>query len=145
MIPCVACGDMRFDTASRRRHATIIKRLSQLEEANRGHPLYLIDACKALRVSQRTLHQICQGYLGVGPKRYFLLRRLHLAHRELEAVSRGQTTVAQVALKYGFWELGRFAVAYRQTFGEPPSATLAIGGCQHRTIFTWPEVMPITP
>jgi AraC-like DNA-binding protein len=125
MIECVACGDMRLDTASRRRNVTILKRLGQLEEASRGCPLYLADVCKALRVSQRTLHQICQEYLGVGPKRYLLLRRMRLAHRELETASRGETTVTEVAMKYGFWELGRFAGAYRQTFGESPSVTLA--------------------
>lgn len=125
MLECLAQGDMRYDSASRRRHATIIGRLGQLEEANRGRPLFLADVCRSLRVSQRSLHQICQEYLGVGPKRYLLLRRLRLAYRELETASRSETTVTEVATKYGFWELGRFAVAYRETFGESPSATLA--------------------
>ncbi|WP_426013026.1 hypothetical protein [Caulobacter sp. DWR2-3-1b2] len=40
--------------------------------------------------------------------------------RLLAAASR-PTTVTQVALDHGFWELGRFAGAYRGMFGEAPS------------------------
>ena len=60
----------------------------------------------------------------MSPYRYLLLRRMHLAHRELVRSDPAQTTVTQVANAYGFGELGRFAVRYRQMFGEPPSKTL---------------------
>jgi AraC-like DNA-binding protein len=58
------------------------------------------------------------------PKRYLMLRRMGLARRALRAGATDKTTVTDVAMRYGFWQLGRFAVAYRSSFGETPSATL---------------------
>lgn len=52
-----------------------------------------------------------------------MLRRMHLARRALRRAAGGET-VTDVATRYGFWQLGRFAVEYRALFGETPSATL---------------------
>jgi len=124
MIVCLTSGRMRTDTASQRRRTLIIKRLHELEEAHRDRTLYLTEICKAIGVSQRTLTDICQDVLGVSPRRYLFLRRLHLVRRELRESVPGRGKITEIATKYGFWELGRFSVSYRALFGESPSETL---------------------
>jgi AraC family ethanolamine operon transcriptional activator len=44
--------------------------------------------------------------------------------RELRAAEPGTARVTDVAMRWGFWQLGRFAVEYRALFGERPSQTL---------------------
>jgi AraC-like DNA-binding protein len=123
-IACLASGSPLADTPSHRRHAKIMKRFLEVTEACHGHAVYVTEVCAALGVTQRTLHVVCQEQLGIGPKRYLLLRRLHLAHQALLAETPERTTVTDIATRYGFWELGRFAGSYRSVFGEAPSVTL---------------------
>ena len=124
MTDCLAGADVQPDRAAQRRNAKIIRRLVELEESRRDRPLYVTEVCFVLQVNQRTLHHLCSETLGMGPKQYLQLRRLRLVHGELRRARSGQTTVTAVATQYGFWELGRFAVAYRQEFGQSPSVTL---------------------
>ena len=60
----------------------------------------------------------------MGPKHYLVLRRLHMARRELRRAELSTTTVTEIATRYGFWHFGRFAAAYEAALGELPSATL---------------------
>jgi AraC-like DNA-binding protein len=84
----------------------------------------MADLCKAVGASYQTLRACCQEHLGISPKRYLLLRRMHIARRALRRAEAEKTTVTEIATTYGFWELGRFSVAYRSLFGEAPLATL---------------------
>jgi transcriptional regulator GlxA family with amidase domain len=52
------------------------------------------------------------------------LRRLNLVRAELRRADPDTTSVAQIARRHCFSELGRFAAVYRQIFGESPSTTL---------------------
>lgn len=107
-----------------RHRATVMRRLEEVLTSTPDRPLYMPQLCATVGASYTTLRDACQEYLGMSPKRYLWLRRMHQARRALQRVEVGKTTVTEIATDHGFWELGRFAVAYRSLFGEPPSATL---------------------
>jgi AraC-like DNA-binding protein len=123
MVGCLDTGAAREDSVAQRQHELIMRRFRRVLEENPGQPLYIPEICK-IGVSERTLRVCCQEQLGMAPKRFLLLRRMHQAERALREGSPGATTVTEIATRYGFWELGRFSVEYRSQFGEPPSATL---------------------
>ena len=84
----------------------------------------MAELCAAVDATYWTLRDCCLEYLGMSPKRYLWMRRMNLARRTLRGADWKKTTVTQVATSCGFWELGRFSVAYRALFGESPSAAL---------------------
>jgi len=75
-------------------------------------------------VGPRALQKACLSRWGQTPLELVASRRLALARRLLAAA--GPTrTVTEAAARAGFTHLGRFAMQYRQAFGESPSDTLA--------------------
>ena len=124
MVRCLSGGSVHEDTVARRQHELIMRRFRRVLEENLGQSLYITEICKMIGVSERTLEVCCQEHLGVGPKRYLMLRRLHLARRALREAAPGGTTVTDIATQYGFWHFGRFAGAYQSLYDEFPSVTL---------------------
>jgi len=124
MIQCLSEGQGIEVGSVHWRHAAVMRRLENFLEANLDRTLHLTDLCAAAAASDRTLRILCQEHLGMSPTRYLWLRRMHLARRALRMADPTTATVTEIATSYAFWELGRFAVAYRSLFGETPSATL---------------------
>lgn len=124
MIRCLAEGIGIELTVGRRRHDAIIARLEDYLAENPDRAIYLTELCAATGVSERTLRSACEEHLGMAPIRYLTLRRMHLVRRALLRADASKATVTHIVTNYGFWELGRFSVAYRTLFGELPSATL---------------------
>lgn len=85
----------------------------------------VVDICLAVGVSERSLQYGFRTYVGMTPVGYLRLRRLNQARAVLSAASPQSTTVTAIAMRFGFLHLGRFAIDYKQLFGQSPSATLA--------------------
>ncbi|MFG1360997.1 helix-turn-helix domain-containing protein [Xanthobacter pseudotagetidis] len=124
MLLAIDSGQEKELGAGLRNRRAILRDLEDLIARNIARPLYLMDLCVALGTSERTLRRAFQEQLGISPNRYLWLRRMYLANRALQLSAPVQASVTSIAMEHGFWELGRFATAYRQLFGETPSITL---------------------
>ncbi|MEA2079488.1 MAG: helix-turn-helix domain-containing protein [Pseudomonadota bacterium] len=78
----------------------------------------------SLGVPRRTIFHAYRKLLGVGPREYYELRRLHTLRSRLKRGSPSDTTVTEIAMALGFGDLGRMAGRYKRQFGESPSQTL---------------------
>ncbi len=124
LLHCLAAPERHEVSPARHPHLAVLRKLQDVVEEHEGQSLYVLELCAEVGISGRRLQEVCNEYLGMGPKRYLLLRRMDLAHRALHQTNPSGTTVTEVATRYGFWELGRFSVAYHTLYGEPPSWTL---------------------
>jgi AraC-like DNA-binding protein len=124
LIRSLTEGTVRMATANEQSHTSVVAKLEGYVAANSEKPIYVGELCAALGISESTLRRCCHEHLGMGANRYLLLRRMHLARGALLRADEASTSVTKIAMNYGFWELGRFSVAYRSLFGEPPSVTL---------------------
>jgi AraC-like DNA-binding protein len=124
LVNCLAAGDAHGPTAARRYHWDIMARFEEALAAHFDRPLQMPDLCAAIGVPERTLRMCCSEVLGMGPSRYLRLRRLNMVRAELRRADPATASVAGLAMRHGFSELGRFAAIYRTVFGETPSGTL---------------------
>jgi len=124
MVFCLANSHSDDVRNVQRNRARVMRRLEEALMAKLGEPLYMAELCAQVGVSYWTLRDCCLEYLGMSPKRYLWLRRMNLVRRALRSADPKRKTITEIASDYGFWELGRFSVAYRSLFGESPLAAL---------------------
>jgi AraC-like DNA-binding protein len=87
-------------------------------------PLTLSSIAARCHVSVRTLQQGFQRYLDTSPMAYLREVRLRRAHEALLETDPSMTTVASIAYRWGFSNLGRFAAAHAARYRETPTETL---------------------
>jgi len=114
--------------------AALVRKVENWVDGRSAETIQIADVCRGLHISRRTLHRAFAETLGMGPSHYLTRRRLTAVRTELRRCHVGANTVTDIATKYGFWQLGRFAQQYRRLFGERPSETLGRGSKQIATL-----------
>jgi AraC family ethanolamine operon transcriptional activator len=100
----------------------VVRRVEDYLDSRPTEPVHISEICGQLHVSRRTLHRAFHGALGIGPIAFLRYRRLCAVHTALRA-PKDIRTISDIAMQYGFQNLGRFAGYYHQLFGEYPSDT----------------------
>ena len=93
-------------------------------EARPEHPWTLGELARETGISVRTIEDGFRRHVGVTPTAFLRRCRLDRVRADLLAAPPACTGVAEVAHRWGFTHLGRFAQAYRRRFDEYPSDTL---------------------
>ncbi|TCK27593.1 AraC family transcriptional regulator [Pseudonocardia endophytica] len=96
-------------------------------DASPEYPWTVGELAAAAGVGIRALEDGFRRYLGETPLAYLRGVRLDLVRVELAAAGPREVAVGDVAYRWGFSHLGRFAQAYSRRFGETPSTTLRFG------------------
>ena len=128
LIRCLTAGRPLPPPAPLHRRRRIIRRFIELMDERPEDMLSITDVCAALGVPERTLNLLCREFFGISAMRYVRGRRMDHVRRLLLTTDPARASVTAFATQFGFWDLGRFAQAYRQRYGELPSRTL------HRTV-----------
>ncbi|MHC8344226.1 helix-turn-helix domain-containing protein [Pseudomonas sp. RT6P73] len=117
---CLDRGGLQRRTEER----AVMKRIGEWAADSPEETLNLMELSQVAGVSLRQLQHAFKAFTGMTPTHWLRLRRLNSAHRELLARTPNDTTVAEVAMNWSFWHLGRFSSSYRALFKELPSETL---------------------
>lgn len=111
-----------------RQHRRIVQRVFDQVSAC---PTEHFSAVQLAETAGATFQQLRLAFaecVGMAPTTWLRLRRLNLARQALLKARPGETTVAEVAMAFSFWHLGRFAQVYKALFLEGPNNTLARHG-----------------
>jgi AraC-like DNA-binding protein len=93
-------------------------------ERHAGDGIGINDVAAAVRLTPRAVQYLFRQQLDTTPTQYLRRVRLHRAHLDLLGGNRSTTTVSEIAQRWGFAHTGRFAVLYREAYGQSPHTTL---------------------
>lgn len=100
----------------------VLRRAEAYLEAHPEATVRIDDLCIAAHTSVATLERVFREVFGSTPRRYLTLRRLARVRNELLNGDPDQS-ITDVAMRWGFFHLGRFAQEYGQLYHERPSQT----------------------
>ena len=110
-------------TTGRAAGRTHVRIAMEYADEHAAEPITAPDLARAACVSMRALQVGFRDELGVSPGTYIRNVRLDRARQDLLARTEG-VPISEIAHRWGFHHLGRFAEHYRRRFGCLPSDTI---------------------
>lgn len=104
--------------------AQLVGRATDIVMANPKNIVGLVDICRTLEVSLRTLHYAFQSVTGMSAATWLRTMRLNCVHKCLKQSDKQSIMIKELAVEYGFLHHGHFSALYRRHFGCLPSETL---------------------
>lgn len=101
-----------------------VQKAISLIENHAAEPLSVEDIAEAVGVGVRALQVGFRRFAETTPMSYLREVRLRQVRSELLAADPSTVSVTDIAMRWQFLHAGRFAVQYRERFGEKPSTTL---------------------
>jgi len=101
-----------------------VTRVVEMLRDDPARPWTVGELACAVFTSVRSLQEGFRRSLDTTPMAYLRKLRLERAREDLLAADRDDRTVTEVAARWGFLHVSRFASAYAARFGELPSETL---------------------
>ncbi|WP_327179350.1 helix-turn-helix domain-containing protein [Streptomyces sp. NBC_01335] len=123
-LPSTAYRDDFHRVDSRDAHTDTLRRARTFIEENAHRAIGLADIAAAAFVTPRAVQYAFSRHADTSPLGYLRQVRVVRAHHELKSADPSTSTVTQVAARWGFPHVGRFAAAYRELYGTTPAATL---------------------
>ncbi len=114
----------RVSFAGRRR---VLKRAIEYAFDHLSDPPRVVDLCRATEVSARTLEYVFRETYDVTVSTFLEAARLTRVRLDLARAASEGGNVTQIAIRWGFHDLGGFARAYARRYAESPAVTLRRG------------------
>lgn len=111
------------------RHRRLIAACERLVLSGEAADIALSEVARRSGYTLRSLEIIFRRSVGMTPGRWFMNARLNGALRDFLTCGI-DATISDIAMKWGFRHMSRFAEYYRRTFGELPRDTLARSGAR---------------
>jgi AraC-like DNA-binding protein len=107
--------------------ARAVRRTMELVEATPDQPHTTGSMAAETGVSLASLQEAFRELTGMRAQAFLRDARLSRAHHDLESADPGEDTVPDVALRWGFDDLGSFTGRYERRYGASPGHTLRSG------------------
>jgi AraC family transcriptional regulator, ethanolamine operon transcriptional activator len=121
LISDPACDRLQRHRSSSRSY--IVEKCHQWTITDASNAPSVVDMCKRLKVSRRTVQNSFQSVTETNPVNYIRCIRLNGVRRELMAASAAELSIGDAAARWGFYHLSHFASEYQELFQELPSQT----------------------